>query len=428
MSPGWFLIAGVLILGMPCAVAISANECTPPSSGPDAVVMDVVGNQYWATIDGISAYSFGSDILNKGDSPLPWNGQVGIAQNAYRLKNSRFEQIGMSWVKVVGAVATDSVYCNCIPPGSPALGIGCSDVYEATTNGSQPFLGPRSAVNAHTGTIPSLGGSVANALERRLQVPVSDLDPALNLGALYFAEIQLISPFDINAGNSYNNSSHEPRTVQFFSQIGTFAFVTNGTTIAQLPAIFAWSAADPSVNIITVDVPDEGLFYVASHASEDGAGTWQYEYAIFNLNSHRSARSFSVPVPQGITVSDIGFHDVDYHSGEPYDGTDWVGVHENGAVTWSTQSYDENPNANALRWGTLYNFRFDADAPPAATTATIELFRPGDPNTISVTTRAPAFVVPTTSTLGLVLAVLMISVAGTVIIRRGGLAKRCVAG
>jgi len=71
MSRGGFLIAGVFMLGLPCTVTLRADECTPPSSGPDAVVMDVVGNQYWTTIDGISAFSFGSDILNKGDAPLP---------------------------------------------------------------------------------------------------------------------------------------------------------------------------------------------------------------------------------------------------------------------------------------------------------------------------------------------------------------------
>ena len=37
-----------------------------------------------------------------------------------------------------------------------------------------------------------------------------------------------------------------------------------------------------------------------------------------------------------------------------------------GAITWATTAYAVNSNANALRWGTLYNFRFDADAPPAA--------------------------------------------------------------
>ena len=34
-----------------------------------------------------------------------------------------------------------------------------------------------------------------------------------------------------------------------------------------------------------------------------------------------------------------------------------------------------NPNANALRWGTIYNFWFDATA-AAETAKTIDLFKP----------------------------------------------------
>jgi hypothetical protein len=80
----------------------------------------------------------------------------------------------------------------------------------------------------------------------------------------------------------------------------------------------------------------------------------------------------------------IGFHDILYHSGEPYDDTDWTATVERGdgrnSITWQTSTFAENPDGNALRWGTLYNFRFDADFPPAITTATLGLFKPGSPD------------------------------------------------
>ncbi|NIQ29784.1 MAG: hypothetical protein GTN89_05295, partial [Acidobacteria bacterium] len=66
----------------------------------------------------------------------------------------------------------------------------------------------------------------------------------------------------------------------------------------------------------------------------------------------------------GSTVTNIGFHDVDAHSDSPYDNTDWIGYHdvENSRVIWETDDFAVNPDANALRWGTMYNFWFDADA------------------------------------------------------------------
>ena len=109
-----------------------------------------------------------------------------------------------------------------------------------------------------------------------------------------------------------------------------------------------------------------------------------YEYAIQNLNSHRSAAAFSVPIASGVTLSSIGFHDVDYHSGDGpggvnYEGTDWSVTIGAGAVSWSTRTEDQNVLANALRWGTLYNFRFDADSPPTAVrpSGSIERAYPG---------------------------------------------------
>ncbi len=114
------------------------------------------------------------------------------------------------------------------------------------------------------------------------------------------------------------------------------------------------------------------------------------------MNSHLSAQSFSVPIPQGVTVTNVGFHDVDYHSGEPYVGTDWSAATSGEALTWSCASFAENQNANALRWGTLYNFRFDADTPEQTVDATIGLFRPTANDTLLVPVAGPSALPETT--------------------------------
>src|SRR6185436_16640225 len=104
---------------------------------------------------------------------------------------------------------------------------------------------------------------------------------------------------------------------------------------------------------------------------------------VYNINSDRSGGSFSVPLPAGAEVTNIGFHGVFAHSGEPFENTvdnpaDWRATIGDGAITFApTHSFDENVNANALRWGTMYNFRFTANvAPRADGVATVGLFKP----------------------------------------------------
>jgi hypothetical protein len=47
-----------------------------------------------------------------------------------------------------------------------------------------------------------------------------------------------------------------------------------------------------------------------------------------------------------------------------------------GTVSWQTESWASNNDANALRWATMYNFWFDADAAPASAQHAIDLFKP----------------------------------------------------
>jgi hypothetical protein len=221
---------------------------------------------------------------------------------------------------------------------------------------------------------------------------MTPLDPALNPGASYFVEGHYISADDAMAENGGNNASYREVTVS--GSGGVFDITLTGSTIQQAAAINAWTDFDPAVKGDTVKVPEDGEFVVQSNAIDLGNGMWNYEYALHNLSSHRAAGSFSVPVVQGAVIENIGFHDVDYHSGEPYDGTDWtaeVVVGAGGAaLVWSTDSHSVNPNANALRWGTLYNFRFDSDLPPVFANATIGLFLPGTPDEISMFSMVPS--------------------------------------
>ncbi len=397
-----------------------AGNCTA-SDGPDLIVGelgDIDGICSFGTVNGISGYGMGTDACNIGSEVLPWQGNTShhpvIAQHLYRLKGGRFEQIGLSWVKHGSGAATESLCCPCQFPGnSQLLGVGCSDPYAACQNGDQggfpgcggvcQGLGPRYQVNAMTGVFAypyATMGQTGDAIYKRLQVHVADLDPTKNPGATYYGEGHYVTPDDAAAANHHNNASYKRVLVGSFIG-GAWNLLFTGPITPQLPAIHAWKDNDPQVVINVVEddggAPDahDGRFRLGYRVTDNGDGTWHYEYALYNMNSHRSAQSFSVPVGPGAVITNAGFHDVDHHSGDgeggvTYDGTDWSFAAGGAQATWSTQTYAENVNANALRWGTLYNFRFDANRPPVAVTATIGLFRPGTPEAVSVDTLGPA--------------------------------------
>ena len=63
-----------------------------------------------------------------------------------------------------------------------------------------------------------------------------------------------------------------------------------------------------------------------------------------------------------------------------YSSTPWTPMQTAGALSWSSETFAQNQNANAIRWGTLYNFRFDSNRPPQAMNATIGFFKTGSAN------------------------------------------------
>lgn len=400
---GYFLrITGIGVACCAGALAFAPRVC---AVGADVIVGDLQAVQRFGRLNGITSYGVGTVACNIGTTNLRWEAGTRfhpvIAQNMYRLKSGRFEQVGQSWVKHGFFTVPETLCGNCNGVTGNRLGIGCSDPYSEGLNGSQPDMGPRYEINASTGVFPyphahGNQGQSGDVIYKRLQVKDADIAPAQNPGALVFVEGHYVMPDDADSGLDNNNVSYR-RALVSEPTTNTFVVTVTDATERMKPAVFAWrdhglgvGSPDPNVMLSHVDGPSDGRFWVASRATDLGGGTWHYEYAAYNLCSHRSAQSFSVPLPSGATVSNIGFHDVDYHSGEPFDGTDWPATVSGAAIAWETQTYATNQNANALRWGTLYNFRFDADAAPVVTTATVGLFRPGSPAALYARSTGPA--------------------------------------
>lgn len=439
-------------------------EGTPLSVGPDVTIIDLSGvGNYTNTSSGTPSacpagygggncrgYSIGTNSCNIGSLPVDWCDETSgcrtttdvyhtsapatvsdhsvIGQGLYRLKDGRFEQIGVSFLKH-GFVSTNSPDTACVwndqgspntscvqpPAGGDQLGVGCTDFYSSGLNGGRP-LGRRSDVNVADADHPAnpAGGETNDDYDQRIVVQEDDLDPTLNSGALYWVEGQYVVRDDARSGpnpppmsgpgvegaihpwlgeNGLNNASYRQVTVDSAPALN---MAMTGPTVRETAAIFAWQAVDPDVEIVNVDrqtlfagdqrdPPLTGFyadhwilerFHAARRVTNTGAGPtpYHYEYAIHNMNSTSSAKGFSVEFPGATTFAGAGFHDIDHHSGEPYDTSDWTIDTDgpNGTITWT--AVDAAANTNALRWGTTFTFWFDSSSAPSHLNEGLTLF------------------------------------------------------
>ncbi|MCY2960271.1 MAG: thrombospondin type 3 repeat-containing protein, partial [Planctomycetota bacterium] len=377
---------------------VSIPPPPPPCSaavGPDVIVGDVTGPSNYAAASGIDAIALGTTSCNLGDTWLNWfsstNQHPVIGGNLYRYKvvggAGRFEQIGMSWLKHGFFALSQTLCCTtCVSTDGTHLGVGCSDPYTSTRNGTQSGLGPRWQVNANTGafTYPPANPSWAGSTARRLEFLLTDVEATP--GVRYFGESQYVTPDDAIAGNQDNNASWRELLVSGSATDWTFAL--SGSTTRQQSAVQAWALCESGVTLTNVDLPSEGRLILGHKVTALGGGQYRYEYALYNMNSDDAVRSFALPIGAGVTVTNAGFHDLPYRNGDGpgnvnYDGADWTSSNSGGVLSWSTQTFAQNASANALRWGSTYNFRFDANVAPTGGTITLGRYKSAGSATVA---------------------------------------------
>lgn len=405
------------------AVIPSLHQPRPGTSpGPDVIVGDLPNMQQFGSAGTQVGLAIATTSCNAGTEDLNWfslpqTDHPVIPQNLYRMSggannDERFEQIGQSWLKhAFTALTQDACGFGCNGVGGPHLGSGCSDPYSASLNGTQSGIGSRGWVNPFTGAYPSTAnnhsGHSHDGVSHRVRVEIDDLNQNLNQGATYIAEAQYVTPHEYawcqdhpGQCNMYNNVSYRQFMV---SGTTNFNFSPVGNTIWRRPAISVWSGTGAFLNQIEPDPGNDGIWFIGYKVTNPTQGVWHYEYALYNENLDRGIQSFSVPLSVGANISNIGFHAPPQEPGWSNDGTQnnqgfsstpWSVTQTADSITWNTETFAQNQNANAIRWGTLYNFRFDSDQPPQTGNATIGYFKTGSPMTVGI--QAPvAGVTPT---------------------------------
>ena len=384
--------------------------------GPDVIMGDLPSLQQFGSSGTQVGLAMASNSCNNGDVELdffamPNTDHPVMAQNLYRMSggatnDDRFEQIGQSWVThAFFALQQNACGFGCTPASNGThLGVGCSNADTGSINAGPTNLGSRAWVNPFTGVFPSSANSHAGhthtGTSHRILVEGSDLNTTMNPGATYYAEAQFVTPHEYawcqahpGQCNMYDNASYRR-----FNVAGTtsFTFSAVGSTVRMEPAINAWTGA--TINTIEPEPGVDGQAFIGYKVTGPVAGVWHYEYAINNQNLDRGIQSFRLPLGCGITVSNLGFHAPLNHPGFANDGTlgdagfsnaAWTSNQTPSALSWRSETFAQNQNANALRWGTLYNFRFDSNRPPQLGNATIGFFKTGSPITIGLQVPSP---------------------------------------
>jgi len=379
-------------------------ETVAPPSERGQLLDVVLAELYGITVLGrVGTYPNGqvglaasTTACNAGEVEVPWDAPMAethplIGFALFRLKNGVLEMLSKSWLKHVWASAEDDVCSfDCVGGGgSNVLSPGCSDTYTAGLNGNLYFLGPREEVNPFTAEWEACGsffdatpvdcerdyfGQANDPVEHRLSAWDDELgDP----DSEYYYEGEF---FVADDDRDMNNIGYR-RCHMVWNGI-TWNFTTIGTSLWKLPGTVMGGVLGGVQTAINVPGGD-GRVILAINTTDQG-GTWHYEYALYNRHSDRGVYSFSVPI-EGANVMNVGFRDIDRNP-----DNDWVATIANGLLTWSTDDYATDPDANALPYQTLFNFRFDADVPPTPSAAIAGIFEPGGPDVLFIDTEAPA--------------------------------------
>ena len=354
----------------------------------------VWGRRGAAHPNGELGFSVSNTMCNPGSITIPW---FAVPQTNHpkfgfmvtRLQNDRMVQISdRSYCKhAFLSLNTNSGTClPCTNPGTGSvMGIGCSDVYAAGNNGDRNYLGPPDEINPWLGTWNMVGSyfdrgdpmvaspanndgsrstitTAGDVVKNRVTIKETDIQA----GSTYFYQIHLLHEGEsvavrgdnlMTRGVSFNWTGTAWQT----ANVGT---AQNGSVLTQWPGASLGLGGNGN---------DDGRISIAVKVTGPTNGLWHYEYAVHNVDNHRGAATFRIPMCTSARVLNVGFRDIDQDS-----LNQWTSSRQGGELVFSA------PGNNALNWNSLFNFWFDSDAAPIAGNASFDQARVG-PGALSFT-------------------------------------------
>ena len=384
--------------------------CVPDFDGPVDVLLESMTSvsETYHDADRV-ALAPAVRLQNVGAADVPWFRSIApdgwgsftvvgqhpfLVMNLYRFAGGRVEQIGRSDAKHA-FFSGNTPPCDC--QADQVLFNDCTDLYGASTNANRKYLAPRDEVTASTGAWTRTGSHFDGSpeddvrdhdaadhldpFEHRLTAAVADLEVP---GAEYRLEAWYVVQGDIDISNSMGHRQVVPTS----GSPWTFPFADTALTEGSVLDVWVDPSAPPpgAGNVPITTDPAEGELRLAVISSVLPSGLFHYEYALMNFDFDRQIDSFSVPLPAGAHVQNVGFGD-----GDAAPGNDWVPAVNAGDITWQA------PAGNELDWGTMFNFFFDAAAASSELATALGVFEAGDPGSpieLAATTVAPSTSIP----------------------------------
>ena len=331
---------------------------------------------------------FGHAFCNAGTVHVPWatspttQGQMTdvhfkIAFLIARESGGRMVQVSKRGSGVKHSRVTynlGSSNCGACGSGpSSTFRMGCYDAYSTGFNGNQFNLGPSSEIDPWTGSWnpvgsyfdrgdPMVGGAAAtDGVQSLTSSQVGAFDSVKN--RITVDEAELIVPSSTFYGQVHLVCEGEPVANRGNNQMSDrLSFNWSGTSwsTSNLGGDVAgsvlnnWTGATVNVG---GDGLDNGRFAVGARVTGPSAGVYHYEYAVHNIDNSRGGGTFRIPLPSGVTVTNIGFRDIDGAG-----ANDWNVQQTSSELVFTSPG--AGPDFNPVDWNTLYNFWFDCDSAP----------------------------------------------------------------